>query len=295
MADTKFIDDWYKYCYPNLISENKWRKLIPKDLRPDSNKAIKNIYYVNGIWNAFGKARKFAELLEKQLNSGADEQKEKARVRLIYNKSDGLGIDLIEAMIDKTWIYGKPVLNPATIAVISVLYNAWASGKPVCFVGHSQGTLITYNAITSFFKIEKKSADFLKKNVKVLLCAPMIHSSSISRLKKITDCETYTNKKDLLPDIVGNGATTAVVAFIDKTLNLYFNPDIVLLMKGKIFSKTLETVLKLIGKFDDFKRWRKGLFDSEKAGKLAYHDFAKGYVSNIARNASDLPKFIIKN
>jgi hypothetical protein len=270
----KLTDEWYKYCYPNLVSEGKWKKLIPKELRPDSELLIRNIYYVNGVWNEFGKAQKFSSLL---LGFLKDAISKEARVRLVYNKTEGLMPDLIECMLDKTWVRGKPILNPTTISLISILYNALGNNRPIGIVCHSQGTLITYNAIVEFSKITN-SSNFLKNNVKVFLCAPMIHSSSLSKLEKLVSCSYFTHKNDPLPGVIGSTLATTIVVFIDQKLDKLFGPDAIQLMSAKVFANVFKSFLSAVGKLEDFKQWRKNKLNDPES-KLAYHDFEKGYIT----------------
>lgn len=268
----KLNDVWYKYCYPKLVKDSKWVTLLPKNKRPTSDKLIQNVYYVNGVFNTPRQAQKFASKLQERLNQG---QKIKdAKVKLLYNEFEGYAADLIECMLDKTWTYGKPIFNPTTIAVIALLYFAKAKKKPIAIVGHSQGTLIVYNAILAFRK-QSKSNELFLKNIPVFLCSPMIHASSEVRLAKWTKYTPVKNPKDWLPAVVAGDIGTVLANLIDKSFNDYL-PDSLLTLSTRALAKIRQHIFKVIGDSNAYQNSSfKKAIDKKTGGKTSGRIFSE--------------------
>ena len=280
----KLNDKWYNYCYPSLINEEKWKKLIPDELRPTGDSVLKNIYYVNGLWNEFERARKFTSAIQKKFDDD-EENVEKTNVRLVYNEHEGKIADLVEAMLDKIWVRGKPILNPTTITLISILYNAYTNKKEIGIIGHSQGTLITYNAIIEFSKLGNKHEEFLKNNVRVFLCSPMITKASLSKIKKLVHFDYYTNPKDHLPDYVNSLLAKITIVYVEGLLTKIFGSDINKVLVVKALVKLKDMVGRKLEKTEEWKKAAKEETENaDKDSMFYYHDFLNGYIGKITKN-----------
>jgi hypothetical protein len=248
-------------------------------LRPDSDNLTENIYFVNGLWNTEKKANAFAKRLQTQLVDTTKSSKKKWRIRLVYNDHDGYVQDLLEAMIDKTWVYPYPITNQTTLALLSILYNGKAEKRPIGIIGHSQGTLIICNAIFQFSKTSEQHAKYLKENVRIILSSPMIHDSSVSKLEKlVTYCE-LRHDDDKVSKYVNKWYTTAIATAIRLSLYepLLNNSKAV---ATKLVAKTLDAVIKTISSMlsEDERTLKEKAQDEDNS---LHHDFAKSYVSEI--------------
>jgi len=94
------------------------------------------VYYVNGMATDRSRAVGDAELISGQLHRP---------VYLIYNPMQNSG----EIFYDRTGASrGRaPQIDPVTRQVTYVLYHAALEGKKVSIISHSQGSLITHNAV----------------------------------------------------------------------------------------------------------------------------------------------------
>lgn len=143
--------------------------------------------------------------------------------------------DAVQAMDDKLWSYramarvfsaaslndlanklaGAPLTmqapplpeinNATTIAVISLLHEAFGQDRPLGLLGYSHGTQIIFNAIAAFAFQGDPEREFLEDKVRVLFFGRMVDTNSLSLLRRIVnDFVQLANPGDPIADILGN-------------------------------------------------------------------------------------------
>ena len=200
----------YKFPFPIYVGlesvPSLWQTILNDRLKPNNTRdIIKNIYYVNGVRQTLKSAETNRKNLLNHINGSSN-------VKLIYNPTgiDGIAntknavIDFEESLEDKIWFPPQPIINPTTIAVISLLYAGMAKNCPIGLVGYSQGSIIIANAILAFSKFNQKNMKYLKKNVKVCFVgvATLALTGKILNLlvKRYLD---IGNTKDIVAQLVG--------------------------------------------------------------------------------------------
>lgn len=98
-----------------------------------------------------------------------------------------------------------PIRNASTIAVISLLYDAMASGTPLGLCGYSHGTQIIFNAICAFAFRGTQERDYLADRVRVAYFGRMVDVNSVGFLRLlVNDVMDMANPGDPISDILGN-------------------------------------------------------------------------------------------
>ena len=199
----------------------EWRSLLHPKLQPKSkNKIWENIYYINGLATDKKKGDRNTTLVQMYLNDKKYQNKVTHKVRLVFNPTYGAVNDVVESIYDYQWKYSKPIINPTSLAVIALLYAGKSLNSPLGLVASSQGTLITYNAVIAFSRLEKSNATYLKNKVKMLHIGTVLPTFRYKDLKAVLrKYQAFVNPKDpvatsigkrILPSKLHSGVATAV-------------------------------------------------------------------------------------
>jgi len=183
---------------------SEWRELLHPKLKPKSKTNIfDNIYYINGLDTDIKKGENNRGLVQQYLNDKSKQNKVTHTVKLVFNPTYGMCSDIQEAAYDYLWKHNKPIINPTSLAIISILYAGKALNCPLGLVASSQGTLITYNAVIAFSKLEPSNLRYLKSKIKMLHIAAVFptrrYQNMYDILKKYT---AYQNPKDPITNVM---------------------------------------------------------------------------------------------
>ena len=66
------------------------------------------------------------------------------------------------------------VTNPTTIAVIALLHQGMVENRPLILAGHSQGAIITANAVLAFCALGATQTTYARRQVKLLHMSPEV-------------------------------------------------------------------------------------------------------------------------
>jgi len=219
--------------HKNLLvrRSEKWRKLLFKSLMPNSStNSQKNYYYINGLATNLEKGLKNIRYIKNYFDI------KDGNIKLVFNPTLGEGADFVriladlpEAKKDYDWFLStaegkdlddfdlnwflsnplkgllrKPIENPVTIGLICLLYVGKHKNAPLNLIASSQGSLIVFNAIAAFIKLNRRNLSYLKSKVKLLNIACVIPKKRYDFLNDILKNRgSYSNPKDPIAGVVG--------------------------------------------------------------------------------------------
>lgn len=160
------------------------------ELISPSNSAGSVIYFINGINTTHDEAVAIASAIGAKFGRP---------VRLIYNQTHGMDLDLVESAYDRTWVFapllpGNPQVNKATRKLARVLFS---STGPVSLISHSQGCIITRNALVI---ADAYHSDIKDRLAWVAAALPLKTSEVYLTPKKFT---VLRNQDDPIAEAVG--------------------------------------------------------------------------------------------
>ncbi len=189
--------------------------------RPQSCCIKENLFYVNGIDTDLCKAETNLSIVNKYFSVSG---------RLIYNSTENIIKDLKEAIEDYSWgvkstasmKFEEPIINQVTMQVLARLQLAKESDLPIAFVGSSQGTLITYNAMLAFYFLAEENMEYLKRKVRVCHVGSVVPQFNEQTMRNLLNKYTaITNPKDPLAMVVGLKANHKVAALLSGPTGKY--------------------------------------------------------------------------
>lgn len=163
-------------------------------LTPTGNEFLENFYFCNGLTTTPSAAARACIALQMTLKSAPSitEIYENIKIKLIHNYTSAkygdlsMVVDLIEAapgdyldslIITKQFKNGEPpppCRNPTQLAFLAILYQGMKSSRKIILSGHSQGAMISANAIIWFASMGQGERTYLRKCVRVLHLEPEI-------------------------------------------------------------------------------------------------------------------------
>lgn len=212
----------FKKLDENLLPK-EWEQLLAPRLEPHNSNRLKNVYYVNGMYtSSFDAGFSSAQLAQFLIDRLPANQRGELCVRLVHNRhkaallEEEISSDLIEAAEDKKWAYTavsdvsvwssspgrinltQDVMNPTTIAVISLLHQAMVRNAEIILFGFSQGSLITTNGIIAFASLGNVQRAYLKKNVRVVLLGFAVYQTIRDSVRNLLNnkLKEYANPGD---------------------------------------------------------------------------------------------------
>jgi len=170
---------------------DRWINLVPWRFRITTETGFNNFFFCNGLTTTPSSGIRSTIKLQKVLNralSGTAEPK--FNIKLIHNYTSpdfgdlhSLG-DLLEAIpgdylstiLNEAAIRGgtplREVTNPTQVAIIALLHHGMHQDIPLMLSGHSQGCMITSNAIMVFSSLGQQYRDYLAENVRFFQMEP---------------------------------------------------------------------------------------------------------------------------
>lgn len=178
--------------YPPGTDASQVQGMLPDNGRPPTGERI---YYVNGIQN--NAAYQSGSMQAIANATGAE-------VVGIHNSTEGMGKDLLQCAMDKVPAFREA--NAATQSLANQILKDVEAGRPVHLMAHSQGGLVTSNAlkIVKDYLVQEKGArgaDDILKNIKV-----ESFGAAADNWPHGPQYVHYINDKDTVPMQVAMGA-----------------------------------------------------------------------------------------
>ena len=184
-----FITGVFRLAIANLYSDNE-----PKEIEPPLNQRMsandrESWVFINGIATteelAMGNARQMYKMFRRP-------------VTIAYNPANGILFDLIECVVYKTgaFEFGKKSERAPRDNLINILKRELKreDKKTVVLVAHSQGTIITGNAIEELFE-DPEFAPLMKSKLEVYTFANCAHVMSSQKVRYL---ENIYNRRDVV-------------------------------------------------------------------------------------------------
>ncbi|HKO42442.1 MAG TPA: zinc dependent phospholipase C family protein [Pyrinomonadaceae bacterium] len=170
---------------------DRWISLVPWRFRVTTESGYNNFFFCNGLTTTPSSGIRSTIKLQKVLNGGfGDNAEYKFNIKLIHNyTSSDLGDfhqvgDLLEAVagdylstiLNEAAISDGGALpevkNPTQVAIIALLHHGMNQDIPLILSGHSQGCMITANAIMVFSSLGQRYRDYLVDRVRFFQMEP---------------------------------------------------------------------------------------------------------------------------
>jgi hypothetical protein len=170
---------------------NRWINLVPWRFRITTGTGFNNFFFCNGLTTTPSSGIRSTIKLQKVLNQAfGDSAEYKFNIKLIHNyTSPEFGdlhmlSDLLEAifkdypstMLNEAAIRAGTklgeVTNPTQVAIIALLHHGMNQDIPLILSGHSQGCMITANAIMVFSTLGQRYRDYLAEKVRFFQMEP---------------------------------------------------------------------------------------------------------------------------
>lgn len=228
------------FNFSTTTSTDEWIKLLPKRLEPNGSTFNENFYFINGMATPANSGIRVAMSIQHILNEGFKNTNarentslpENLRVKLLLNYTaqelgdlnniadvgqsvlkDLLNSIAINTAIDKGSRIKYDEMNPTTVGVLALLHFGMKNDKPLIISSHSQGCIITANAIMCFAETDTANKDYLQKKVKVLHFEPEILNSYRAKIRaNVNQYLVYImnvsdpNGTDILTEMAGGDA-----------------------------------------------------------------------------------------
>jgi hypothetical protein len=170
---------------------NRWVSLVPPRFRLSSATLFSNIFFCNGATTTPSSGMRCTMALQKTLNASYQGiAKHPFRLRHLHNYSSpdrgdlfklsdliqAIPGDYLGSMQNREAIVSgsalRDVTNPTEVAVIALLHHGMERDMPLVLSGHSQGTMITANAVMVFSSLGNAHRDYLRHHVKLFHMEP---------------------------------------------------------------------------------------------------------------------------
>lgn len=198
------------FNFSTTTGTDEWIKLLPKHLEPTGKTFNENFYFVNGMATTSNSGIRscmaFQHVLNESFaNANARDNttlpqnlrpklllnytaQENGFLRAPYDLGQSILKDLLNSLIINEAIKkGKKVvyneMNPTTVGVLALLHFGMKNDKKLLISGHSQGCIITANALMCFAETGTANRDYLKEKVKVLHFEPEIVISYRAKIR----------------------------------------------------------------------------------------------------------------
>ncbi len=175
---------------------NRWLSMVPRRFLLHTATGFNNFFFCNGLTSTPSSSIRCTIALQKLLNRAFSEiATRKFNIKLIHNyTSPDFGdlcmlADLVEAIpgdavpgdylsailntkaiLDGTAL--QVVRNPTQVAIIALLHHGMNQDIPLILSGHSQGCIITANAIMVFSSLGQGHRDYLADKVRFFQMEP---------------------------------------------------------------------------------------------------------------------------
>lgn len=179
---------------PFMATPPEWTNLVPKRFRFSGNSIEKNFLFVNGLTTTPCAGLRAGMSLKKALNEAYSRipiSKDfgvnyfhnytslyAGDFQILFDLIEGTFADFkyaVEANTAHANNFTRPdITNTTQVALVALLHHCMESKIPLLVSGHSQGAMITGNAILAFAGIGAKQRDYLKQQVKVFHIEPEI-------------------------------------------------------------------------------------------------------------------------
>ena len=178
---------------------NRWLSMVPRRFLVHTGTGFNNFFFCNGLTSTPSSSIRCTIALQKLLNSAFSEIAERTfNIKLIHNYTSPewgdlsmLG-DLFEAipgyplspvpgdypsaiLNTRAILDGTPLLramNPTEVAIIALLHHGMDQDTPLILSGHSQGCIITANAIMVFSSLGQRHREYLAEKVRFFQMEP---------------------------------------------------------------------------------------------------------------------------
>lgn len=174
--------------------ENYRDRLVPPRFLLQNHSFKENFVFVNGLTTPPSAGMRATMAFQRTLNAAFGLSiNEGFKIQYFHNYSDlKCGdlyslFDLIEAILGD-YLYAKlatdainnhnsrlpDMTNPTQIALVALLHKSMDHEEPLLVSGHSQGAMITGNAILTFSSMSSRHASYLKDHVRLIHFEPEI-------------------------------------------------------------------------------------------------------------------------
>jgi hypothetical protein len=170
---------------------NRWLSMVPRRFLLHTATGFNNFFFCNGLTSTPSSSIRCTIALQKLLNrafSGIASRK--FNIKLIHNYTspdfgdlcmladlkEAIPGDYLSAILNTKAIRdGNPlqdVANPTQVAIIALLHHGMDQDIPLILSGHSQGCIITANAIMVFSSLGQRHRDYLAEKVQFFQMEP---------------------------------------------------------------------------------------------------------------------------
>jgi hypothetical protein len=170
---------------------NRWIEMVPWRFRLTTMTGFNNFFFCNGLSTTPSSGIRSTIKLQKVLNGafiGIAERK--FNIKLIHNYTspefgvqyklgdlvEAVGVDYLSSILNMQAIRDRTPLpevkNPTQVAIIALLHHGMNQDIPLVLSGHSQGCMITANAIMVFSSLGQRHRDYLADKVRFFQMEP---------------------------------------------------------------------------------------------------------------------------
>lgn len=188
---------------PNIFTEapywdnsQEWVDIVPQRLKVNSESLLQNFVFINGLATTPSAGMRSKMVLERALKDAYGN--DQFDIRFLHNYSSldvgdmHLLFDLKEGILDD-YLYGinataaisngfgpaslPRIANPTQIAIMALLHHGMVNDIPLMISAHSQGAIISGNAILAFSSVGQPQRDYLMSKVRLFHMEPEILKS----------------------------------------------------------------------------------------------------------------------
>ncbi|MBK9147139.1 MAG: zinc dependent phospholipase C family protein [Flavobacteriales bacterium] len=169
----------------------RWSAMVPERLAILTASPFTNMFFCNGMTTTPSSGIRSTMALQKTLNGAFEGIADTAfHLKHLHNYTSlewgdhykiadlvqSIGVDYLSSLMNTDAVLsgGTPrsVVNPTQVAAMALLHHGMEQDIPLVLCGHSQGCMITANAVLVFSTLGQGHRDYLKNKVKLFHLEP---------------------------------------------------------------------------------------------------------------------------